>query len=136
MFGVYKLKIKYIGKRPEYLEGCYGSNILFNKKIKKGIKNVDSSLGLKLIRHPDQFIKVEDNSTDDKVEDTPTDEKAEDDLTDERTQEVLDSLVTMDKDSMADFVVQNFVGVVLDKRGSEETVRGKVTQLIHQYGIV
>ena len=136
MSGVYKLKIKYIGKRPEYLEGCYGSKILFNKKIKNGIKNVEDSLGLKLIGHPDQFIEVEDDSTGEKVEDDSTGEKVEDDSTGERTQEVLDSLVTMDKDSMADFVAQNFVGVVLDKRGSEETVRGKVTQLIHQYGIV
>jgi len=121
------IKIKYIGKRDVYIEGCYGSKIEF---VRGESMMVEKSLAAKLLKHKDQYIEDIDPKV--KVKEALAEVNTVDD---DPLQDVRDSIATLDKQSLIDFVQENFAGTKLDKRKSEEVLRVEVTQLIDQYGI-
>lgn len=118
------IEIKYIGFRKQHVDGTYGSKLVFNQGESK---EVDDTLGLKLLRHADCFEKVGESKEQlpeivkEQVED-------EDDV-------VRDQIIGMDKKALEQFAKFNFQ-VDLDMRKSEPNLRQEVLNLFEIHGSV
>ena len=124
--------VQYIGKRPEYNDGLYGTG----HWTKGQIKPVHDLTAAKMFKHRDQYAPVEDAPPETAEADVlgepqkPTDEEtAEQDL-----QAARDAVALMDKDTAINYAQVHF-RQQLDKRMSVENVRAKVIGLIDQYGL-
>lgn len=136
------MKIKYIGKRPTYIDGCYGSNLKFTKGESL---DVSDQLGAKLTRHKDQFIKdneIEHGTGDelaklitDEVLDGNSEQIEETPKPVETHQEERDAVMNMDKTTLANFAFDNFSGMKLNNKKSVDSLRTQVIGLIDQYGL-
>jgi len=123
------MKIRYIGKRETYIEGCYGSQIEFKKGESK---QVSDELGKKLLNHPDQYeLDTDLGKAPEAVE---AKKPAEKELSEDEIQTLRDSLRTMTKQGLVDFAKTNFAGVELSKSKTLDELRQDVTMLIDQYG--
>ena len=116
--------IRYIGTRPEYIEGTYGSRLVF---VSNEVKNVPDDLARKLLKHPDVYEQAGESTGHYVEADTVIQEP--DYLEDAR-----DFVINMDKDMLAEFAQTNF-RMSLDKRKSVENLRSEVVGLIDQYGL-
>jgi hypothetical protein len=122
--------VKYVGTRPYYVEGCYGSKINFTKGE---TILVPDDLALKLFRHADVYAPGHEEKN------TPTAIIKVTDLKELETeadlQHARDVINTMDSvDSLAEYAMTNF-SQKLDKRQSIPTLRTKVIHLIDLYGV-
>lgn len=118
--------IKYIGKRPTYREGAYGSGIVF--EAGQTIE-VDDALATKLLRHKDVYVRgdvSESTGQNDSV--SPKLDEVED-----KTQEQRDAIMSMDKDAIEQFCKTNF-RVDVDRRKSVDNLRQVAIGLIDQFG--
>lgn len=126
------IAVRYVGRRPVYREGTYGSGIVFTKGE---TKLVPSDLANKLLRHADVYVAgtvskgVEVASMPDAVK--KTDEQNEEEI----MQSLRDSIQTMDKDALETYARTQFK-IDIDKRRGLDKLRQQVTQLIDQYGAV
>jgi hypothetical protein len=117
--------ICYVGRRPSYREGAYGSGIVFQQGE---TKLVPTDLAAKLLRHPDVYVLgVEAGAEPVEVAQAPKQTQ------DESTQDLRDTIAFMDKDALETFAKTNFK-IDLDKRKSVNALRQHVTQLVDQYG--
>lgn len=114
------ISIQYIGKRDTYTEGTYGSKITFSKGE---TKLVPEELALKLLRHPDQYVRGKGGEA---VIIPDTKQKDDD------TQDIRDAIANMDTSSLAEYA-QIHYGIKLDKRKSVESLRTELTQWVDQY---
>ena len=120
--------IKYIGHRPTYREGCYGSGIVFTKD---GVVNVDDdALANKLLRHPDVYVKA------DEVADTEpvSGPKAPTNDPEDAAQDTRDAIMAMDKAALASYAKTHF-SVDVDQRKSVGNLRTQVVGLFDQFGV-
>lgn len=122
--------IKYVGKRPEYTDGAYGTRIVF----KQGeTKLVPDEAAKKMLRHPDVYERGEGKANPDAPVLVDPEQKkleeAERDLQDTR-----DAIANMDKESLLNFAKANF-GQTLAANMKVENMRTKVVGLIDQYGL-
>lgn len=117
--------IKYVGKRPTYIDGMYGTRTAF---VRGETAMVDADIAVKMLRHADQYVLGDDEGAAPAVEPKPA--KAEED-----TQDIRDQINIMDKDSLKAMAweryQQKFHG-----NPSVETLRAKVTQLVDQFGVL
>ena len=118
--------IKYIGKRPTYIDGMYGTHTAF---VHGETAMVDSDIAAKMLRHPDQYELGKAKGAAPAVE--PTAEKPVKE--DEATQDLRDQINIMDKDSLETFAKNHF-RIDLDKRKSVANLREAVTQLVDRFG--
>lgn len=119
------IPVKYIGPRPTYLEGTYGTRIFWTKGETQMVPADKAKL---LLRHPDVYVPgAKGKHTVADVEQDKAPEKQDD-------QEIRDSLVTMDKAGLEQFARVNFQ-VELDRRRSVDSLRSQVIGLIDQYGV-
>lgn len=120
--------IKYIGHRPTYREGCYGSGIVF---AKDGVINVeDDALANKLLRHPDVYVKadVAAEAAPVVVPKAPTNDQ------EDAAQDTRDSIMAMDKAALASYAKTHF-SVEVDQRKSVGSLRTQVVGLFDQFGV-
>ena len=113
--------IKYIGKRPTYIDGMYGTHTAF---VQGETVMVDSDIAAKMLRHPDQYELGKAKGAAPAVE--PTAEKPVKE--DEATQDLRDQINIMDKDSLETFAKNHF-RIDLDKRKSVSSLREAVTRV-------
>lgn len=118
--------IKYVGKRPTYIDGMYGTHTAF---AQGETVMVDAAIAVKMLRHPDQYELGKAKGAAPAVE-QPTEKPMKED---EATQDLRDQIANMDKDSLETFAKNHF-RVDLDKRKSVSSLRDAVTHLIDRFG--
>lgn len=123
------IPVKYIGVRPTYREGAYGSGIFFERGQTVLIE--DDDLARKLLRHPDVYVPGESEAA---TETAPKKEAKKVNEEEENTQNVRDSIATMNKGALETFAKTNF-RVDIDKRRSLADLRSEVTTLVDRFGV-
>ena len=120
--------IKYVGKRPTYIDGMYGTRTAF---VQGETVMVDSDIAAKMLRHPDQYALGKTKGAAPAIE-KPAEKPVKED---EATQDMRDQINIMDKDALKQMAweryQQKFAG-----NPSVETLRAKVTQLVDQFGVL
>ena len=126
-----KIPVKYIGKRPEYTDGAYGTDIHWNKGE---TKMVEETVANKLLRHIDQYVRG-DVMPDEPETVMPNDGEPEED--EDAVQDAKDAVNAMNrKQALIDFAEVNFQGVKLSNTDNIATLKQKVTGFIDQYGLI
>lgn len=115
--------VKYIGKRPEYTDGTYGTRIHF---VQGESRSVPFDKARLMLKHTDVYAPGEENAPEAVI---PV-KDPEDDVQDMR-----DSIANMDKDTLNSYAQVHF-GTKLDKRKDVMQLRAQVTGLVDQYGAV
>jgi hypothetical protein len=123
------IPVKYIGHRSSYVEGTYGSKILFQKGE---TVLVPDDLAVKLLTHTDVYERGEDVTAKPAVIPSPNpNQEPEEDL-----QAARDLVANLDSvEALAEYAATNFAGRKVDKRLSIPKLRREVTRLIDLYGI-
>lgn len=119
--------IKYIGKRPEYTDGTYGTRIHF---IQEETKLVPADKAALMLKHPDVYV-LGDTTDDLKKPDIAA---KGDDETETQLQDLRDSISSMDKTALKEFA-QTHYNVKLNGQRGEKTLRQEVIGLVDQYGL-
>jgi hypothetical protein len=124
------IAVRYIGTRPFYCEGAYGSKINFTKGE---TVLVPDDLAKKLLRHGDVYELSEDTVDVQPAVIPPPNPNTE---PDEATQAARDMVANMDTpEALVDYAATNFAGHKIDKRMSIPNMRTEVTRLIDLYGV-
>jgi hypothetical protein len=118
--------IKYIGKRPEYRDGTYGTRILFQQGETKLVPDDKATL---MLKHPDVYVLGEATYKMDEPEIKESLSEDEDEI-----QNLRDSISTMNKDSLKEFA-QTHYSVKLNGQKGEATLRQEVIGLVDQFGL-
>ena len=117
------VSVKYIGKRPVYLDGTFGTRILFKHGESR---NVPKDKALLMLKHPDVYVPG--------VADAPIAVVPAIQTEADNTQDLRDSVSAMnDKAALSDFTHIKY-GIKLDKRKPIEELRIQAVGLIDQYG--
>lgn len=116
------VSIKYIGPRPEYTDGVYGTRITWAKGESK---MVPADKALAMLKHPDVYVPGEAGAPTPKL---PADKDPEDNV-----QDLRDSIASMSKEAVLTYAQTHF-NMKLDKRQSVEKLRTEATRLVDQYG--
>lgn len=119
--------IKYIGKRPEYVDGTYGTRIHF---VQDETKLVPTDKALLMLKHPDVYVLGE---AADGME-APKPKAKTDDTDEEALQGLRDSVAAMPKNALKEFAQANY-SVKLDTKKGVTDLRLEVVGLIDQYGV-
>lgn len=118
--------VRYIGRRPVYREGAYGSGIVF---IQGETQRVPADLAARLLRHGDVYVAGADAGA---TEAVPN--KASVRADDEYLQDLRDTVAVMDKPALETYARTHFK-IELDRRKGVGALRQQVTQLIDHYGV-
>lgn len=118
--------IKYIGKRPEYVDGTYGTRIRF---VQGETELVPTDKALLMLKHPDVYEAGEESSKL-KVPNLPQKEGEDED----ELQNLRDSISSMNKEGLKEFA-QTHYNVKLNGQKGEGTLRQEVIGLVDQYGL-
>lgn len=121
--------IKYIGQRPEYTDGTYGTYVRWTKGQTQLVPDDKAQL---MLRHPDVYVKGSAKEAKDATEAVIAVKPAPD--SEEDLQDARDLIATMDKDALGSYAKNNF-RVDINKRQSVETLRLKVSSLVDQFGL-
>lgn len=140
-----KVKIQYIGLREFWRDNLYHTGLHFESGQ---IRLVSADAARKLLRHPDVFELVTDDTSEleqsedaDVVDDTSELEQsgkqdAENEMSAfDEVQDVIMEINQMSKESLALYAQSNY-SQVLDKRKSVDNLREEVVQMVHQFGII
>ncbi len=122
------IAIKYVGRRPRYREGAYGSGIGF---AQGETVLVPDDLGAKLLRHPDVYVRGAENEAA-AVRIAATEDRARDEA--DSLQELHDSIALMDKAALETFAKTHF-SVTLNRRQRVESLRQQVAGLVDRFGV-
>ena len=114
--------VKYIGKRPEYTDGTFGTRIHF---VQGESRMVPFDTARLMLKHIDVYAPGEEDAP---VASIPAEKDPEEDVQDMR-----DSIAIMDKDALQSYAQIHF-GTKLDKRKDVGQLRAQVTSLVDQYG--
>jgi hypothetical protein len=119
--------IKYIGHRPVYKDGCYGTKAEF---VQGQTLMVADEVARKMLRHPDVYVLGEApaSATDEVAE--PADRTGQKDVD---LQEAIDSLRTMNKVSLKQYAQTHFRVELPDAAVGE--MRDRVRTMVEQYGL-
>lgn len=120
--------IKYIGKRPTYIDGMYGTHTAF---VQGETVMVDSAIAEKMLRHGDQYELGKAKGAAPAVE-KPTDKPAKEE---EATQDLRDQIAIMGKDELKEMAWTRYQ-LKFQGNPSLETLRTRVTHLVDQFGAI
>lgn len=123
---VERVPVKYIGHRPEYRDGAYGTGIVFKQGESK---MVPADKAKAMLRHADVYApgKAKGAGTPDVKPELPSE--------DTDAQYLRDTIQQMGKKDLAAFAKTHFAGFVLDQSKAVEALRTEVTGLVDQYGV-
>ncbi len=116
------ISIKYVGKRPEYTDGTYGTGIHF---VQGESRMVPADKARLFLRHPDVYVPGEENTD---VAFVPVASTEDDDV-----QDVRDTLAIMDKDALSVYAKTHFQ-IKIDKRKDVGILRSEVTGMVDRFG--
>lgn len=139
--------IEYVGKRPAYTDGLYGTG----DWTKGEIKPVHDVTAAKMLKHVDQYQKPRsepkpaetkaaatiDAAAESAINldaDVVGEPKPSESEEEKASQEARDSVAHMDKDALINYAQVNF-RQSLDKRQNVENIRQRVVTMIDQYGL-
>lgn len=138
------IAIQYIGRKDQFIDLLYGSNLTFTKGQ---VRHVPSNIAGNLLKHP-EFQRYEqqvfDSSEQDaqQTDDTSTildEAKKQQDKDNEKETIELDEIDTVerisDKKSLIDYA-KNKYDQELDGRSSVKTLQNQVVDLIKRFGVV
>lgn len=120
------IPVKYIGIRPTYVDGTYGTRINWTQGETQLVPAAKAKL---MLRHPDVYVPGDVDAPAAVAEVKPEQEKKEDEH-----QEMRDAVALMDKATLEQFAKTHF-RVDLNKRKGVETLRTEVIGLIDQLGV-
>lgn len=123
------IPIKYIGKRPVYRDGAYGSGMVFAQGETVNVE--DDNLARKFLRHGDVYVA---GSADDAVTTVSATAAKKDDTSEDDAQSTRDTIANMTKTALKTFAKTHY-SVDLDQRKSVAEHRAQVTNLFEQFGI-
>lgn len=125
--------VKYIGKRPTYLENTYSTGILFTQG---GTELVPSDKAVLLFKHPDQYVPGEVAETKSKApaKAVKSPDKKDSEDTEDELQQARDLVASMDVDGLKAYAQTHYQQKLHHNVGLEKA-RAAVTQLIDQYGL-
>lgn len=116
--------VKYIGKRPSYIDGTFGTKIAFDRGDSR---MVPVNIAKLMFKHPDVYVPGD--------VDALTVEIAAPRKEEDETQNMRDAVANMDKESLATFAKTHF-NATLDKRKGVNDLRQQVTGMVDQFGVV
>ena len=119
--------IKYIGRRPTYKDGTYGTGTEF---VQGQTRPVETSKALLMLKHPDQYVlgEVEDNQGDAE----PEKEVKKDD--EDQRQHAVDAINAMPrKQQVIEYAKRNFNMEIPD--GKLYEMKSNVISLIDKFGL-
>lgn len=119
--------IKYIGHRPVYKDGCYGTKAEFAQGETLLIAD---DVARKMLRHPDVYVLGEKAAAAGAEVPDPGDRTGQEQVD---LQESIDSLRTMNRVSLKQFAQTHFRVELPESQVGE--MRDKVRNLIEQYGL-
>lgn len=134
-----QIPVKYIGPDSYWEAYLYGVKLRFEGGQTRALPE---GLALKFLTHKDTFERDDSVAIEPKTAEQETQEaldqadkgKKDADEQYQELHEVLDQVGMMGKDQLVDFAAR--YGSKLDKRQSVETLRGAVTQLVDQNGLI
>lgn len=118
------VSVKYIGKRPKYTEGTYGTRIHF---VQGESRMVPADKAWLMLRHADQYEPGDEGAPVAEVAESKAKE-------DDSVQDMRDAINAMGKDALTDYAKTTF-GISVDKRKGVADLRAQVTGLVDQYGV-
>ena len=126
--------VKYIGKRDRYVDGIYGTMITWTKGE---TILVPAEHAVKMLRHPDVWVKGEKKDANAGPDPLAMKAKAKDEGDEEeKLQEARDAIAQMDDvEKVKRFVHDNFTGHKLHPKIGLEKAKAQATQLVDQFGI-
>ena len=116
--------VKYIGKRPSYTDGTFGTRINFDRGDSR---MVPLNIAKLMLKHPDVYTEGD--------ADAPVVEIAPPRKEEDETQNMRDAVANMDKESLATFAKTHF-NASIDKRKAVNDLRIQVTGMVDQFGVV
>lgn len=119
-----QISVKYIGHRPEYVDGAYGTRIHF---VQGESQLVPAVVARKMLKHADVYVSGEPEAPKAVV----TVEKVDKD--EEDNQDVRDSFARMDKNALISHAKVHY-NVTLGKNMDVQVMRSRLTGLFDQYG--
>lgn len=115
--------IKYIGLRPHYRDGAFGTGIEFDQGQTQMVPDYEARL---MLRHPSVYVLGDGPVV--PGDEAPKQEDADPD------QDARDVVAAMDKDALKAYAKTHY-RVDLDGRISVEKLRAKVIGMIDQFGV-
>lgn len=128
------LPVKYIGRRPTYRDGAYGTGLEF---VQGETKLVPTEKARKLLQHPDVYILGEAGTLAQPAAQEVSDKEQQELVTEQRLQEARDEVAAMrEKSAVATFIKTNFAqDVEVGAKVRLDDLKAKATQLIDQFGM-
>jgi len=120
------IPVRYIGKRPVYKEGAYGTGIMFTQGKSEFVPADKAAL---LLTHKDVYEPGDASECGEVVIDKPATDDSDDPV-----QIARDSIAVSGKEALEAYARVHF-GVELDRRHTLEALRVQVTGLLDQYGL-
>lgn len=122
--------VRYIGKRPEYLENTYATGIRFKRGETQLVPSDKAAL---LLKHPDQY---EPGAAGDAPKSVPENQVPKKDPpdTEDELQQARDLVANMDVEALKAYAQTNYQQKLHHNVGVEKA-RAAVTQLIDQFGL-
>ena len=117
------LSVKYIGKRPEYTDGTFGTRIHF---VQGESRLVPMDKARQMLKHPDVYVPGDEDAP---VALVPVDTQEQD-----NAQDMRDAIAVMDKAALESYA-KTYFKIDLDKRKGVESLRSQVTMLVDQFGV-
>jgi hypothetical protein len=102
------------------------------------VKAVPVEVAKKMLKHPDVWAeKSAEMAAVVGIEvEVVEPETTKDDTEAEESQKVRDAIAAMDsKQSIADFIAANYLGIKIDKRGSLDAMKQEAVRIVDQYGV-
>ena len=122
-----QISVKYIGHRPEYVDGAYGTRIHF---VQGESQMVHAAAGRKMLKHPDVYVPGNEKKSKPAVQ---TEVKEENDQDDSERWIMRDAIATMDKSALISHAKMHY-NVTLGKNMDVQVMRTRVTGLFDQFG--
>src|SRR5690554_2231366 len=131
------IAVEYIGRREQWIEKRHASGLTFTRGQ---VRNLPEDLAHRLLRHNDLFAiaKGDAGSGDDDTAEqlAKANAKAGKSKDEQRErQEILDQIMTMDKDALAEFAYTRYEQQI-NKRRSVDNLREEVLGYVDQFGVV
>ena len=141
MLGSAGIAIQYVGRKDQYVDNLYGSNLVF---ARGQVRTVPSNLASSLLKHPEfqRHEQVVDGDTSHQNDDTSEildAAKKQHDKEDQQEAIVLDEIETIsritDKQSLIEYAKSKY-DQNLKVSSSVKTLQGQVVEMIKRFGVV
>ena len=141
MLGSAGIAIQYVGRKDQYVDNLYGSNLVF---ARGQVRTVPSDLAGSLLKHPEfqrhgQAVDGDTNHQNDDSSVILDAAKKQHDKEDEQEAIVLDEIETIsritDKQSLIEYAKSKY-DQNLKVSSSVKTLQGQVVEMIKRFGVV